>query len=480
MSFTSLKFIVFFAGAALGWYALPKRLKKPWLLLACYIFYTMVRPAFALLLEGETLVGFLCGLACEKALWGRRRLWTALGVVYTLGVLFFFKYLNFFCGMLLPLAGADFPGLSLALPVGISFFSFAVCGYLFDVYRGKLRAERSLPDFALFVAFFPTLLAGPIGKARAFLPQLKQPVVFDLYRVRRGALRFVWGAAKKMVVADLLGSFVDKAYADPLAVSGGALLLAVCCYSLQIYYDFSAYSDMAVGASEMLGFSVTENFRAPYLSATVKDFWKKWHISLTSWFREYLYFPLGGSRGGFWRTQLNVVIVFAVSGLWHGADWTFVVWGLLNGLYQAAGAVTGPFRQRLRARLGVDENSRWLRLWQGFFTFCLLTAAWIFFRADSFSQAVDVVKHILLIPRDGFGWASAARLFPLRPALLALLALLPCVLEDLVIARNRAFPAVERTSFRYWGLMLVLLLAIAVFGVYGEGFDPRDFVYFNF
>ena len=479
MSFTSLIFVVFFAAAAGGFYALPQKAKKPWLLACCYAFYMFARPAFALLLAGGTLVGFLCGLACERSLLGKRRLWIGLGVGYTLGVLFLFKYLDFFCASLLPVLGMDYKGFSLALPVGISFFSFALCGYLFDVQKGKLKAEGNLLDFALFVAFFPTLLAGPIGQARTFLPQLKKPVVFQPERLRRGFLRFLWGAFKKLVAADTLGLIVDKAFAGPEGYSGGALLLAVICYSLQIYFDFSAYSHMAVGCADVLGFSVTENFRAPYLSTSVKDFWKKWHISLTSWFREYLYFPLGGSRKGFYRTQLNVIIVFAVSGLWHGANWTFVLWGLLNGLYQAAGAMTDRLRGRLWARLGVPEDSRGRRLWQMVFTFGLLTVSWIFFRATSLDQAVFIIKRILLILRDGFGWTSVRALFSLRQVGLALLCMIPCFREDLVIARNQSGPPFADKPFVYWGVGLALVLMIAVFGVYGAGFDPKDFLYFS-
>ena len=428
MSFTSLIFVVFFAAAAGGFYALPQKAKKPWLLACCYAFYMFARPAFALLLAGGTLAGFLCALAWERSLLGKRRLWIGLGVGYTLGVLFLFKYLDFFCASLLPVFGMDYKGFSLALPVGISFFTFAVCGYLFD----------------------------------------------------RGFLRFLWGAFKKLVAADTLGLMVDKAFAGPEGYSGGALLLAVICYSLQIYFDFSAYSHMAVGCADVLGFSVIENFRAPYLSTSVKDFWKKWHISLTSWFREYLYFPLGGSRKGFYRTQLNVIIVFAVSGLWHGADWTFVLWGLLNGLYQAAGAMTDRLRGRLWTGLGVPEDNRGRRLWQMIFTFGLLAVSWIFFRATTLDQAIFIIKRILLILRDGFGWASIRALFPLRQVALALLCLIPCFREDLLIARGQPGPTFATKPFVYWGVVLALVLMIALFGVYGAGFDPKDFLYFSF
>jgi len=480
MSFVTLKFILFFAVAAAGWFLLPQRLRRIWLLAAGYVFYAMASAAFALLIAAGTLVSYALALAAQRELWGRRRLWTAIGVVYTLGVLFVFKYLNFFCTALFPALGLGFFGTSLALPIGISFFSFAICGYLFDVQSGKLQAERNLIDYADFVIFFPVLLAGPIGKAREFLPQLKELPRFDYAALKRGAVRFTWGALKKLVIADTIGLTVDAAYADPSAVSGGAMLVAALLYSLQIYFDFAAYSDMAIGCADALGFRVSENFRAPYLSRSVRAFWKKWHISLTGWFREYLYFPLGGSRKGAVRTQINVLIVFAVSGLWHGADWSFVFWGLLNGLYQVAERLAEPLRERISQKLKIEERNAWAAIIEGIFTFLLLTLAWIFFRAENMAQAIYVIKHILLILRDGFGLQSVASLLTKRQMLVLLFAMIPCAIEESRISRGKRLAVLEQSTWRFWTAMLVMLLCIALFGVYGEGIDMRQFVYFQF
>ena len=480
MSFTTLKFILFFLLVLVGYYRLPARGQKLWLLAASYAFYLMASGSFALLLAAGTVISYVIARLMERYP-ARRRLLLAAGVVYTLGVLFVFKYFNFFCSSVLALAGvtAD-PILTLLLPVGISFFSFAISGYLFDVSAGRIPATRNLWDYAVFVAFFPTLLSGPIGRAPQFLPQLRAPIPYNSRMVRHGAMRFVWGAFKKLVVADGLGQLVDIAYADPSAVSGGYMLLAAVLYSFQLYYDFSAYSDMAIGGAEMLGLRVMENFKAPYLVRTVKDFWKKWHISLTSWFRDYLYFPLGGSRKGKARTNLNVLIVFTVSGLWHGAAYTFLIWGLLNGIYQVLGSLTMPSRLRLHRRLNLREDSRLLAAVQCIVTFLLVTAAWIFFRADTLEQAVYVCKHILLIARDGFGFDPAAVWAQHRTIFQLILCALPCIWEDTRIARGKAMPDLSGTSFRYWGVMLVLVQLIALFGIYGAGFDPREFAYFQF
>ncbi len=478
MSLPSLRFILFFLITALGWWFLPKKVKKPWLLLACYGFYWLAGGAFVLLLALETLLTWLLARAADRELRGRRGLWTALGVLCTLGTLFFFKYTRFFLEDVLHLSAGFLP--EWALPAGISFFSFVMCGYLFDVQQGKYPAEKNLLDYALFAAFFPTLLAGPIERGNTLLSQLREPPSAGGEERRQGLLRFVWGAAKKLVAADTIGLYVDAAWSDPGAVSGGAMLCAVLLYSFQIYLDFSAYTDMAIGCGSMLGFRLTENFQAPYLSLSVKDFWKKWHISLTSWFREYLYFPLGGSRKGRWRTIVNILIVFSVSGLWHGAAITFLLWGLLNGLYQAAGMLTLPARKKLWRWLGMEEDGRLLAAIRCILTFLLISAAWIFFRAPSLALALQAAKHILLIVREGFGWASAFNLLPERQLILMLLSLLPFLWEDIRIALRRPRLPMPRNPFLFWGSILLICLLISVFGVYGLGYDAREFVYFQF
>lgn len=476
MSIPSLKYTGFFLIAAAGWYLLPRRLKRFWLLAAGLAFYAFAGVRYLPFLIGATLIAYGAACAVQSRWLGKRRLWTALGLTCLLGTLFVCKYAGFFIGIVAP----DFAGTHLPLPPGLSFYCFGACAYLLDVQREKIPAERSVIDLAAFMAFFPVLLAGPVGRAREFLPQLKQPPAFDADKVKAGAMRFLRGMCKKLVVADTLGILVDAVYADPAALPGGAALIAALAYAVQIYLDFSAYSDMAIGCAEMLGLRVTENFRAPYLSRSVKEFWKKWHISLTDWFREYLYIPLGGSRKGKARTALNVLIVFAVSGLWHGAAWTFVIWGVLNGLYQVAGSVTGPLRRGIRHRLRMPEEGALTAAVQGCITFLLLTLTWVFFRADSLHQAVFVIKHILLIARDGFGLASVAALLPWRRWLLLAVSLLLCLQEDVCIARGRRFPTDTASGLRYWGAAAALLFAAALFGVYGPEIDAREFVYFRF
>jgi D-alanyl-lipoteichoic acid acyltransferase DltB (MBOAT superfamily) len=482
MSFTSINFILFFAAFTLLYYLVPGRIQKYLLLAGNYVFYMWWKPAFGLLIFAGTAISYFCACAFDRGLWGRKKFWIALGAVYTIGVLFVFKYLDFFCGSILGLLGVAYGhSMKLLLPVGVSFFTFSVAGYLFDVGKGKIKPEKNFADYAAFVSFFPTIMAGPIGYARNFLPQLKTRHIFDLERSKRGLLRFVFGAGEKMIAADTMAIIVNTVYADAASFSNGSVLIAAMAYSLQIYFDFAAYSSMAIGAADILGFSVMENFDAPYLTRNIKSFWKKWHISLTSWLREYIYFPLGGSRKGRARTYINVLIVFGVSGLWHGAAVTFVIWGLLNGLYQVAGEITLPSRKKLRAALKIPEDGRLLVLWQMLLTFLLASIAWIFFRAGSVSQAFYLVGRIFSILTSGFGYIDPSSFGLMkRQAIVLAVFLLPYLAADVMKALRKPLPAFEKTDFTYWFIILLLMIFIVSFGIYGQGFDPQDFVYFKF
>ena len=344
LTFLSLPFLCFFPVTALGYFCLPRRGKNLWLLLASWFFYLWARPVYLSLLLCVILASYGTGLALAR----RRGRGTLALCLTGLGVLlFFFKYLNFalsLAGRALGLFGlaVSMPVLDLVLPVGISFYLFQAMGYVIDVYRGRTAARRDFVTYALFLSFFPQVVSGPIARAEQLLPQLDQPRPFQWDALRAGVFRFLWGAFKKMVLADRLAVLVNTVLAAPESYGAVQLAGAAAAFSLQIYCDFSAYSDMALGTAGAMGFTLMENFRTPYFSRSIAEFWRRWHISLSSWFRDYLYIPLGGSRRGTARKYVNVLIVFAVSGLWHGAAMTFVVWGVLNGLYQVAGALTPP------------------------------------------------------------------------------------------------------------------------------------------
>ena len=315
MVFTSLNFIVFLLITVVLFYMCTAQAQRILLLAANYVFYMWMKPVFGLLLLAGTAVTYLAAMAIQKKVFGLRKLWTAIGAVLILGQLVIFKYADFFLSGVGILLGRELPGLGLLLPIGISFYSFAAAGYLFDVQRGKMEAERNFVDCALFLSFFPSILSGPIPRGRELLPQFKYRHDFRWDFLRKGLLRFAWGAMKKMVISDTIVIAINTAYAAPDSYTGGQLLFTVILYSIYIYVDFAAYTDMAVGVAWMLGFEIPENFDAPYTARTVQGFWKRWHISLTSWFKEYLFIPLGGSRVPKWRIYLNILIVFAISGL---------------------------------------------------------------------------------------------------------------------------------------------------------------------
>ena len=457
-------------------------LRKWPLLAANYAFLQFAQARSVLPLIICTLASFLCAQALQKLTDRRRTICLAAGQICIFGILFFYKYISFFSSIILkPLGCSSIPPTVQTTPAGLSFFTFAASGYLFDVYRQKCPVEKNIVNYAIFLSFFPAILAGPINRARDFLPQLKTPAQWSVLDFRRGLLRVVTGGVKKWVFADALGVLVNTVYADVTAHTDGQLLTAVIAYSLQIYIDFAAYSDIAIGTAEMLGFRLTENFHAPYFSRTVQTFWKKWHISLTNWFREYLYFPLGGGKRGKARQYCNILIVFAASGLWHGASWTFLAWGLLNGFMQIGGIMTKPLRKRLHHRLHIPEDGAVQIIWQGIFTFVLMTAAWVFFRAESLGQAVYILRRIGGIFLHGLSLQTA----PLpgmgkRRLILTALGVLTIFAADLRKTFSLKPPHLEKNIILFYYTVTALLLFLAVFGNYGPEFQSSGYIYFQF
>jgi D-alanyl-lipoteichoic acid acyltransferase DltB (MBOAT superfamily) len=438
-------------------------------------------PKYALLLILSTLVSYIFARIIDKEPCGKRKVWLIIGLILCMAPLLFLKYFDFFgeciSSILVPLGFSILPRLDMLLPIGISFYTFTVTGYLIDVYRKKTAAEHDFICYSLFVSFFPSLLSGPIERFENMMPQLKTKHIFTTDNIKAGILRFLWGLFKKMVIADQLAILVNSVYGSPLEYSGWQTLLAVCAYSIQIYCDFSAYSDMAIGSASMLGFRLTENFDAPYLTTSVKSFWRKWHISLTTWFRDYLYFPLGGSRCSKARSMFNVLIVFLVSGLWHGAGVTFVIWGLLNGIYQISGEILAPVKKSLRSFMHISDKNKVLHVFQYVCTFLLITVSWIFFRAESVDQALIVIKQIF----TGSGAASQAGMgLSLAELIEVCIFVIALGVTDALSKKYELEKKVNDTLWLRYAVYLILIIIILIFGAYGPGFDPQDFVYFKF
>ena len=400
MDFYSLGFFTFSLMVLALFFLTPVRFRWVILLAASYYFYAAFKMAYLGIIVFCTLAAYLAALAMNRYEGAAPRKRILIGaLICQLGILFVFKYFDFLDASLqqiLGLGGIIYTGFALKIlvPVGISFYVFQNVGYLVDVYRKHTEAEKHPGYFAAYAAFFPKLLSGPIERAKDFLPQLRQGNRLDIELFTNGLKLVSWGLFKKMVVADRLAAFVNVVFADPQAYSGISLSLAVVFYSFQIYCDFSGYTDIAIGLAQMFGLRLSDNFNRPYSATSISDFWRRWHISLSSWLRDYLYIPLGGSRVGIRRHYLNYLVVFGLCGLWHGASWTFVVWGLIHGLYLVAGHATAGIRAQWTAVTGLDKRPALHRHLQILITFLLVTLAWIFFRAESMSDALYVITHL--------------------------------------------------------------------------------------
>ncbi len=400
MLFNSWQFALFFPIVAVLYFLLPYRWRWALLLVASYFFYMCSVPAYALLLAVSTVIDYFTGLGMAKTESRRMRIGLLVtSVVANLSMLFVFKYFNFFVGSMEALSdwfGVPFDARysTLILPVGISFYTFQTLSYSIDVFRGRQEPERHFGRYALYVSFFPQLVAGPIERSTNLLPQFWQNFDFDYDRVTSGLKLMAWGLFKKIVIADHLAVLVNTVYNNPEGLSGVHFTIATMFFAFQIYCDFSGYSDIAIGAARVLGYRLMLNFDRPYQARSISDFWSRWHISLSSWFRDYVYIPLGGNRVAVPRWYINLMIVFMVSGLWHGAKWTFVIWGALHGFYLIFALATQPARQQIAASVGLDRVPILHHALQRIVVFLLVCFAWIFFRVNSVSDAFYIVGQL--------------------------------------------------------------------------------------
>ena len=402
MLFNSFRFLVFYPIVVLLFFSVPHRWRWILLLVASYVFYMGWRPEYLALIVLVTLTSYFAALLMDSAKTARMRgIALFANLLICGGVLFLFKYLLFSIrttNHVLSSIGTEssIAEWSMILPVGVSFYTFQTLSYSLDVYFGKRKHDTHLGIFSLYVAFFPQLVAGPIERSTSLMPQFYEEMQFDYDRAVSGMRRILWGMFKKVVVADNLAVFVSAAYDNVGASSGGQLLTATVFFSIQIYCDFSGYSDIAIGAARVMGFRLMKNFDAPYFSSSVAEFWRRWHISLSTWFRDYLYFPLGGSRHGRLKTYRNYLIVFLVSGLWHGAEWTFVVWGGIHGAFLVVEDLLRRFfaRPQRRCVQAVLSQGALLTPPRVLLTFSLVTLSWVFFRAGNISEAMTIFGKI--------------------------------------------------------------------------------------
>ena len=527
MLFNSLSFALFFLLLTGFHFSLPHRFQWIVMLAASYYFYMCWSVGYVLLILASTLITWYCGLQMarrpttasgisghgpsdkersQNRVADKKKVFLITSLIANLGALFFFKYYNFFTTSLFEVSarfnlfqGHDAPLLHLMMPVGISFYTFQIVSYTIDVYKGKIPAEKHPGIFALYVAFWPRLVAGPIERAGRLIPQFRERISFDYSKATDGLRRVLWGMIKKVVIADQLAIYVNQVFDHCGEYSGAPLIMASIFFTIQIYCDFSGYSDMAIGTAKVMGYELTENFRHPYFAASLREFWQRWHISLSSWFRDYLYIPMGGNRVKKWRFHYNLLITFLVSGLWHGASWNFVIWGGLHGIYLIVENILEGFFKRVAGRFPdkktVSSSDRigsatspsdtpvpdnfipGTLLYRGIRiagTLFLVNYAWIFFRANTVSDAFTITGKMFL---TGGKNPAAPVVAPSEFILNMVLILFLCSVEiGQQIVRIEHFWKTLPLAAR-WSVYILGFWAIALSTVFGV---KQDFIYFQF
>ena len=487
MLFHSTRFFFFFTMVVAAYFAIPYRFRWVLLLCASYYFYMCWKPAYIILLFLSTFIVYYTGIQMGKTgVKSKRKKFLILSLFSNLGLLFLFKYYDFFNDSFRALFNQynlfyGIPSLKIFLPVGISFYIFKSLSYSIDVYRGDQAPEEHLGIFSLYVAFFPQLLAGPIERSTRLLPQLRKACHFDYQRVTEGAKLIFWGLFQKVVIADTLSILVDAVYDQPTQYSGISLIVATIFFAFQIYCDFSGYSDIAIGAAQILGYRTMENFKRPYFSKSIAEFWRRWHISLSSWFRDYLYIPLGGNRVSIPRWYVNLLVVFLLCGLWHGANWTFVIWGGLHGFYIVFSNVTQRAREKVAQKLGLDKTPKLFRFLKVLTTFFFVCFAWIFFRSNSVTDAFYIVSHLLT------GWGSVLNAETLRKALsfgpsqfqwiVGTVSIGLVIFVHLFQTQGRVIDQLSKKPvWLRWSIYYAMILIFLLCG----SFQSKEFIYFQF
>lgn len=484
MLFNSNAFYVFLPIVFTVYWLIPAKYRWGVLFISSYYFYMSWNVKYVILILTTTLVSYGTALLMERTeSKGKKKLCMATALLISFGILFFFKYFNFLSKSITDLLQkiaipVHETTLDLMLPVGISFYTFQTLSYVIDVYRGEVKACRHLGKYATFIAFFPQLVAGPIERTRNLLPQIEGGHTFHTDKGIHGAKMIAWGFFKKIAIADTIAIYVDTVYNAAESFTGFPLLLATILFTFQIYCDFSGYSDIAIGTAELLDIELMTNFKSPYFAASIREFWSRWHISLSTWFRDYVYIPLGGNRKGKWRTRWNLLITFLVSGLWHGANWTYVLWGGIHGLGQILE------REWNRIFPAKSQKKSWIRIGLTFLFVCL---TWIFFRANTVSEAWYVLTHLLegitnpaVYLRDGyhaFRGAGMIQVSGLKTLIICMLCVIVLLIYDYLDQTKSVWERIGtlKKPLRY-AIYFFLLFVI----LYSRQLGEYEFVYFQF
>ncbi|NBA78850.1 MBOAT family protein [Emticicia sp. ODNR4P] len=491
MLFNSIEFLVFFPIVTIGYFLLPHKFRWLWLLVASCYFYMAFVPIYMVILGFTIIVDYYAGIFIEQSEGSRRKWFLVMSLIANIGVLAVFKYYNFINENITWLLKGfalqnPIPYLEILLPIGLSFHTFQAMSYTIEVYRGNQKAERHFGIYSLYVMFYPQLVAGPIERPQNVLHQFHKEHYFDYKNVTNGLKLMAWGMFKKVVIADRLAAMVGQVYDHPQGYTGLPLIIATCLFSIQIFCDFSGYSDIALGSAQVMGFELMKNFDRPYFSKTISEFWRRWHISLSTWFRDYLYISLGGNRVSKWRREVNLFIVFIVSGIWHGASWNFVIWGAIHGFYLIFANQTKDIRNRIISSLGLNTWPIFYNILQVLTIFGLTSFAWIFFRAKDFQTASYIVSHLFTDLPQQISQLSNSPFFAKnvmlnKGELNFVMVILALIMMESVHWVQRGVHIRERLSqkplwFR-WLLYYGIIFATLFMGMYQA---PAQFIYFQF
>lgn len=487
MLFNSISFLIFFPIVFLAYYAIPHRFRVFFLLLASCYFYMAFVPKYVLILFFLITTDYFLAFLIQNETWPRRKLFLSISILANIGILFFFKYFNFFNENVASIAqflhwNYSPVIISIALPLGLSFHVFQSLGYVIEVYKGKYQPEKNYITYALYVMYFPQLVAGPIERPQHLLPQLSQNHDFDGVKARRGLERILWGLFKKLVIADQIAQVINPLYST-MPTDGSVLMAMSILFSYQLYCDFSGYSDIAIGTSLMLGYDLTENFNRPFAARSLADFWRRWHISLSNWLRDYLYYPLALGFGKVSKIKLycSLFITFVLIGLWHGANWTFVVFGAIHGAYLVIELLTEKKRKWIVRKIGLSKKQTLHNVVQTVCVFALVTISFVFFRAESVGQAWWIVTHMFVDIHVDF---IRHGLIGVLTSVVGKIVFMFIVAAIIVMEIVQYFQEKKNTLYIFdmlpkplrYGWYYFLIFSIAMFGYFGA----QAFIYFQF
>lgn len=493
MLFNSYHFLVFFPIVCLLYFVLPKKIRWIWLLASSYYFYMCWNPIYLILIVISTILTYLCAIFVEKAEKNTtKKLIIALSVVLNIGILGYFKYTNFLVDSINsvfsifsinPISRFD-----IVLPVGISFYTFQAIGYTIDVYRKDIDAEKNIFRYALFVSFFPQLVAGPIERSKNLMTQIRNEAsikVWDYKRITQGLTMMLWGFFMKMVISDRIAIIVNQIFGNYEEYHMTGLIVGSVSFAIQIYTDFNGYSTIAIGAAKVMGFELMENFNTPFFARSVGDMWRRWHVSMSSWFKDYIYIPLGGSRKGRLKKYRNLMITFIASGLWHGANWTYVLWGAINGFYQIVGDLLTPVKKKINKAMNTKTESFGYKLFQAAITFGLFCLSTIFFRSETITDGAHYIGRMFMY-RDWWSIFDGSLLtYGLDGLEMNILVVSVLILFIVSVVRYKKSLNIAQyldeqcLAFR-WIVLIILIMFVINFGHYGPNFDSAQFIYFQF